>query len=70
MISDVLRYSMQFFSRSLSQMLTSSPFSHILSSVNDESVAIVVFAHKSSVDNVPLIESFTGKISFSSRFPP
>lgn len=61
---------MQFFSRSFSQMLTSSLFSHILSSANDGSAAIVVFAHNSSVDSVPLTESFTGKINFSSRFPP
>lgn len=51
-------------------MSTSDPFSHILSSVNEESAAIVVFAHNWSVDKVPLIESFTGKINFSSRFPP
>lgn len=65
-----VQYSMQCFNRSLSQMLTSVPFNHILSSVNDGSAAIVVFAHSCSVDNVPLIESFTGKINFSSRFPP
>lgn len=61
---------MQFFNLSLSQMLTSAPFNHILSSANDGSAVMVVFAHNCSVDNVPLIESFTGKIKFSSRLPP
>lgn len=61
---------MQFFSLSLSQMVTSVPFNHILSSVNEGSAVMVVFAQSSSLDNVPLTESLTGKLSFSSRFPP
>lgn len=51
-------------------MVTSSPFNHILSSVYEGSAVIVVVAHSSSVDKVPLSESFTGKISSSLRFPP
>lgn len=61
---------MQFFNLALSQMVTSSPFNHILSSVYEGSAVIVVVAHSSSVDKVPLNESFTGKISSSLRFPP
>lgn len=46
------------------------PFSQNLSSENVGEMETVVLAHISSLLRVKLIESFRGKISFSSRFPP
>lgn len=61
---------MQFKSRLFPLISCSTPLSHILSEENSFEIAIVVVAQSSSVDRVPLIESFNGIINSSSNFPP